>query len=172
MLVFGPYSAIPDDNFKIFNLSSMNQAIERLPGLLMIPNFDTRFNIPAEYEYNFDLWYYDYVLNDPIACSSLMMILNTLYDGNKVYICISEYSADNGISMVNESFMKLIQVRYDIKYSIINERDDYYYLDKDGCDFMSINGIKNFDEDRKRFIQIYEENQIISGYGGSISGNY
>jgi hypothetical protein len=164
MLLFGPYRAIPDDNFKVFNLSSQNQAIERLPGLLMIPNFGTSVpQDPIGYEYQFDLWYYDYVLNDPIACSSLMLILNTLYDGQKVYICISDYSFDNGISMVNESFMKLIQTRYDIKYSIINEPDDYFYIDHDGCDFMSVQGIMTFDEDRKRFLQVCEENKILSG---------
>ena len=93
-----------------------------MPGLLAIPNFGTSIpQDPIGYEYQFDLWYYDYVLNDPTACSSLMLILNTLYDGEKVYICISDYSFDNGISMINESFMKLIQSRYDIKYSIINE---------------------------------------------------
>ena len=170
MLIFGPYRAIPDDDFKVFNLSSMNQAIERLPGLLMIPNYATSMaQDPIGYEYQFDLWYYDYVLNDPIACSSLMSILDCIYNGYKVYICISEYSGDNGISMVNESLMKLIQVRYDIKYSIINEKEDYDYLDKDGCDFMSVYGLKNFDDDRKRFIQLCEENNIILNYNGQMN---
>ena len=163
MLIFGPYRAIPDNTFTVFNLSSQNQAIERLPGLLNIDSFSTMQNIPAEYEDSFDLWYYDYVLNDPIACSSLMMILNALYDGQKVYICISEYSYDNGISMVNESFMKLIQTRYDIKYSIINDPEDYFYISHDGCDFMTVQGIITFDQDRKRFLQICEENKIVAG---------
>ena len=164
MLIFGPYRAIPDDTFVIFNLSSQNQAIERLPGLINMPN--TAIGnpyTPAEYEYAFDLWYYDYVLNDPIACSSLMMILDKIYEGYKVYICISDYSYDNGISMINESFMKLIQTRYDIKYSVINEKEDYLYIPQDGCDFMSVQGLITFDEDRKRFMQICEENRILSG---------
>lgn len=164
MLIFGPYRAIPDNTFTVFNLSSQNQAIERLPGLLMIPNYATSITQdPTGYEYQFDLWYYDYVLNDPIACSSLMSILDCIYNGQKVYICISEYSYDNGISMVNESFMKLIQTRYDIKYSIINDPEDYFYISHDGCDFMTVQGIVTFDEDRKRFLQICEENKIVAG---------
>lgn len=166
MLIFGPYRAIPDNSFRVFNLSSQNQAIERLPGLLAMPNYGTSIpQDPIGYEYQFDLWYYEYVLNDPIACSSLMMILNALYEGEKVYICISEYSSDNTISMVNESFMKLIQTRYDIKYSIINESEDYFYIQHDGCDFLSVQGIATFDEDRKRFLQVCEENRVASGGG-------
>ncbi len=94
-----------------------------------------------------------------------MIILNTLYEGEKVYICISEYSSDNTISMVNESFMKLIQTSYDIKYSIINEPEDYFYIQHDGCDFMSVQGITTFDEDRRRFLQVCEENKVVSGGG-------
>ena len=34
MLVFGPYRSIPRDvDFKVFNLTSQTQVIERLPGL-------------------------------------------------------------------------------------------------------------------------------------------
>ena len=162
MLVFGPYSAIPqDENFMVFNMSSLTQAIPRLPGLIVSSNMVPQ--IGGEFERSFDLWYYEYVLNNPEPCSSLMAILQALYDGHKVYVCISDYESDPFMSVINESFMKIIQVRYDIKYSVINAVSDYDYIDKDGCDFMSVTGINNFDQDRKRYLELSLEEKIMHG---------
>lgn len=170
MLVFGPYWAIPkNEDFTVFNLSSLTEAVPRLPGLFMVPE---HLNNPAimgnqdVYEKEFDKWYYDYVIEDPVACSSLMAIVMALYQGQKVYICISDYSSSDVCSTLNESFMKLIQTRYDIKYSVINCPEDYDYIPKDGCDFMSVTGIMQFDQDRKVFMQLIEEQRLANG------GNY
>lgn len=166
MLVFGPFRSAPKDgSFVIFNLSSSTQVIPRLPGLFIVPNIQNANSLDEreQIEWNFDNWYYEYILNDPIACSSLMTILNSLYEGNNVYVCISEYSWDPIIAMVNESFMKIIQTRYDIKYSIINEPEDILYIPKDGCDFASVYGITNFDQDKNRFMQLNEEQRISGG---------
>ena len=105
---------------------------------------------------------YNYVLNDPTACSSLMAILTALYDGRHVYVCIADYINADYVSILNESFMKLIQTRYDIKYSIINNAEDINYIPQDGCDFMSVMGIQNFDNDRKRYLTLSVENQIMT----------
>lgn len=161
MLIFGPYRSIPkDEQFVVFNLSSQTQVIPRLLGLIVDPGYPI---IGDEMEKQFDMQYYNYVLNDVTAFSSLMSILTALYDGNKVYVCIAEYSSDPFMSLINESFMKIIQTRYDIKYSIINEPEDYFYLDPDGCDFMSATGITTFDQDRNRFIQLSEEQRLLTG---------
>jgi len=161
MLVFGPYRSIPkDENFIVYNFSSLTQVVPRLPGLFIVPNgVNTNFDM----ERSFDAWYYNYVLEDQVACTSLMQILMSLYEGNKVYICIGDYTTDPYISMLNESFMKILQTRYGIKYSIINEPEDYDYIAKDGCDFDTVDGIYNFDEDRKRFMQLSIENSIMKG---------
>ena len=58
--------------------------------------------------------------------------------------------------------MKLIQTRYDIKYSIVNNAEDINYIQQDGCDFMSVMGIQNFDNDRKRYLTLSVENQIMT----------
>ena len=58
--------------------------------------------------------------------------------------------------------MKLIQTRYDIKYSIVNNAEDINYIPQDGCDFMSVMGIQNFDNDRKRYLTLSVENQIMT----------
>lgn len=173
MLIFGPYRAIPkEDNFIIFNLTSLNQSIPRLQGLFVTPNIPYLDNLELreQYEKDFDLWYMSYVLEDPIACSSLMAILNELYSNHNVYICISDYSSDPTISMINESFMKILQQRYDIEYSIINEPEDYYYIKKDGCAFQSIQGIQTFDMDRIDFLKITEVQKIR--IGGGVVENY
>lgn len=167
MLVFGPYRSIPTDaSFTVFNLSSPTQVIPRLPGLMVFPDQQQfQYNGQDSSEMNeksFDMWYYNYVLNDPVAFSSLMGLLIALYEGTNVYICIADYSNGN-ISIINESFMKMIQARYDIKYSIINDREDYLYIPIDGCDFGSVAGIRNFDEDRKRYILLVEEERIKNG---------
>lgn len=166
MLVFGPYRSMPkDESFVVFNLSSPTQVIPRLPGLFMIPNVQAARTLEEreQMEWSFDSWYYEYLLNDPIACSSLMSILSALYDNKNVYICTAEYSGDNLISILNESFMKVLQTRYDIKYSIINEPEDIMYIPKDGCVFASVNGIMTFDQDKNRFMTLMEEQRVIGG---------
>lgn len=167
MLVFGPYPIIPKDmNFIIYNLSSLVQVVPRLPGLLPTAEMLVRTNNLEYDEYmekSFDMWYYDYVLNDPIACSSLMTILQSLYDGNNVYVCINDYESNSTMSIINESFMKIIQSRYDIKYYIVNTPEDFQYISSDGCDFMSVAGIMEFDRDRKRYMQLMEEQRILGG---------
>ena len=164
MLVFGPYRSIPRDvDFKVFNLTSQTQVIERLPGLFPAL-YDQSFINNGELEKQFDQWYYNYIMNDPTAMTSVMIILQTLYNGDNVYVCISEYSSDPIIALINESFMKFIQQRYDIKYSIINEPEDFDYVPHDGCDIMSVYGIQNFDEDRMKFERLKTEQGILGNY--------
>ena len=166
MLIFGPYRAIPqDDSFVIYNLTSPTQAIPRLPGLFVTPNqpIICDGNDDGMFEKSFDMWYYEYVLNDFTACTSMMAILSSLYNGDNVYVCISDTFSNGIVNMVNDSFMKMIQARYGIKYAIINEPEDYLYLNWDGCDFMTVDGIQTFDADRKQFIQITEEQRILGG---------
>ena len=165
MIVFGPFRAIPKNiDFKIFNLSSLTQIVERLPGLIPPSNISMDY-IETDGERSFDMWYYDYVLNDTIACSSLMAILNALSEGNNVYICIYDYESDPYISMINEAFMKILQSRYEMKYAIINDPSDIIYVDQDGSDFMGVNGINNFDEDIKRYMELSIAEDILRGRG-------
>lgn len=162
MLVFGPYIAIPKNKkFTIYNLSSPTENITRLPGLLVVP--PSRVGVIEQdelIEKSFDMWYYHYVLEDPVACSSLMLILTSLYAGDNVYICIADYQ-DDYISIINESFMKILQSRYDLKYFIVNNSSDFEYIVQDGCDFASVAGIKNFDDDRNRYRQLMEEESLL-----------
>jgi hypothetical protein len=165
MIVFGPFKAIPRGiDFKVFNLTSLTQIVERLPGL--VPSSDVPMQcIDLDGERSFDMWYYNYVTEDPIACSSLMSVLTAINEGNHVYICIYDYESDPYISMINEAFMKILQSRYELKYSIINDPSDADYISQDGCDFMGVNGVKNFDDDIKRFMELNIAEDILHGRG-------
>lgn len=163
MLVFGSYRNIPKDNkFVIFNFSSLTQVIPQLPGLY--PDIYATINDERE----FDTWYYDYIFNNPEAFSSLMQILMALYDYGNVYICIGEFSYDNNISVVNESFMKVLQQRYGLKYYIINNIEDLDYISYDGCDFTTVEGIQNFDHDKEQYMIYQTEGNILSSRVGEV----
>ena len=166
MLVFGPYRSIPqNENFIVYNLSSPTMHVPKLPGLYVYPEGvfmmnNGRFEENEQAEVEFDMWYYNYVLNDPVACSSLMQILNSLYNEGKVYVCIDDSVMNPGIGVLNESFMKILQARYDIKYSVINEPSDIDYIPRDGCDFASARGIETFDSDKMQFMIACEAQKI------------
>ena len=167
MLIFGPYHAAPkdDETFTIFNFSSPTEFVPRLPGLLVSPPPEVLNS--SDMEKAFDIWYYNYLVEDYVAFMSMMSALSKMISGN-VYICIANYS-DGFINVLNESFMKAIQSRYDIKYAIVNTSEDLDYLPKDGCDFASIIGIQQFDEDYNDFMiclgEEYVESQISKGLG-------
>lgn len=155
MVIFGPYNIAPigDDSFMIFNLSSPAMAVPRERGLLVTPPIEILDSPEAEKE--FDKWYYNYVFSNEEAFSSLMSILYALKLEKNVYICTVTY--DYGlIDSINESFMKILQTRYGIKYSIVNSKEDFDYIDKDGCDFDSVRGIKTFDEDIARYNKLIQ----------------
>lgn len=165
MLVFGPFSGVSPYFDAIYNLSSLTQAVPRLPGL--IPDSIPNIHGPFVDEKDFDMWYYNYILNNPIPFKSMMTILMSVYEGNKTYVCIGDYLSDPYISIINESFMKVIQQRYGIKYSIINTISDLEYIQKDGSDFDSNEGLSAFDDDRNEFLQMQMEEYISqNGTGG------
>ena len=162
MLIFGPYNAIQYPYVQmVFNLSSLTQDIPRLPGLI------PPINGHIVDEKDFDMWYYNYVLNNPEPFKSMMSILLSMYDGYITYVCIGEYIMDPYMSIINESFMKILQQRYGIKYSIVNEINDYDYIQKDGSDFDNNEGLQTFDEDRMEYLQMTMEEYIsINGTKG------
>ena len=59
----------------MFNLSSPTESIPKLPGLFVLPDS----SIVSD-EKSFDIWYYNYLLENSVACTSLIQILNALYE--------------------------------------------------------------------------------------------
>ena len=106
-------------------------------------------------------------MNNSEPFKSMMSILLSIYDGYITYVCIGEYIMDPYMSIINESFMKILQQRYGIKYSIVNELNDYDYIQKDGSDFDNNEGLQTFDEDRMEYLQMTMEEYIsINGTKG------
>jgi hypothetical protein len=159
MLVFGPASCIPEEkNFSIYNLSSLAQGIHRLPRMLPLQIPQDVYTNPDS-EKMFDLWYYNYIMVNPVAFVSLMMIMLKIFNGKNVYICISNYASDKSISIMNESLMKMIQARYGITCHIVNTPEDFKYIKEKGCDFSCV-GLKNMMDDESRFEKYVNDGTI------------
>lgn len=156
MLVFGPYRAIPQgQGFTVFNFTSMTQDVPRLPGLLI------DFQTPIYDEYQFDLWYYNYILDNVLPFSSLMKIMISLYETGRVYVCINDYTSDYFTSLLNESLMKMIQQRYGVMCNVINNPEDIDYIQKDGPEFQTKEGIDAFDHDKEQYILNQTESGLL-----------
>ncbi len=161
MIVFGPYEALPnpEEGFSVFNISSFNENIPRLPNLIVdIPEMVLHSD---DMEKDFDMWYYDYIINkDPIAFGSMMTILMNLYNTNRVYVCISNFK-DSFLNTINESFIKILQQRYGLRCVRVNVREDWDSMDMCGSDFTSYDGLDVFDYDRLRYIKLAKEGVVV-----------
>ena len=159
MLVFGPASCIPvgEKDFYVYNFSSLTQNVRRLPGMMVQAPQDVYTNPNSEKV--FDLWYYNYIMTNPVSFVSLMMIMLKIFDGKNVYICISDYMSDRYISNMNESLMKMIQSRYGITCHIVNTPEDFRYIREKGCSFSGV-GLKNMKADEDRFVKFAQDGTI------------
>lgn len=106
----------------------------------------------------FDQWYANFILTNDIYFMELMNIMYSLYKGNNVYIAISKGDI---YETLMESITKLIQVRYGYCAQYLNESDDLCLEDESE---FSLSGLKTFDEDRERYIQ------LMNSYGLSLEG--
>lgn len=161
MLVFGPYRALPDpaEEYVIFNMTSFNEDIPRLPGLIVdLPEAVSQSDDVA---LAFDMWYYDYITSkNLVAFSSMMTILMALYNNGKVYVCISDY-VDSFLNTINESFIKILQQRYGLRCTRINVNEDWENLEQYGSDFTTYGGLDVFDDDRDKYIKYIREGLIV-----------
>ena len=166
MLIFGPYSCAPIgcDGVSIYNFSSLNQGITRLPGLMVSLPPEVYNN--SDSEKAFDLWYYNYIMMNPVPFVSLMMIMLKIFSGRNVYVCISDYGSNKAMSSINESLMKMIQARYGVVANIVNTPEDVKYIVSKGCEFSAL-GLRNMDKDKARFTQYVEDGTINRMYNSA-----
>lgn len=169
MIAFGPYEALPniDEGFSVFNISSFNENIPRLPGLIVdIPEVVLQSD---DMEKDFDMWYYDYIINqNTIAFESMMSILMNLYNTGKVYVCISNFK-DSFLNTINESFIKILQQRYGLRCVRINVIEDWANVDIYGSDFTSYDGLDVFDHDKLKYIKLARE-RVSTSWNTQTSG--
>lgn len=152
MLVFSTFkNLIANETDIIFNLSSLREGYDRIS---LLPQSSLKYDIKE-----FDLEYYNYIMNNDNVFFELMKVITPLYNGQNVFLLIGEGEV---YDFVAESLQKMIQQRYGINSYFINDKEDYEDI-KDKTNF-SIQGLYNFDIDKEKYTnmlyEIYGENEL------------
>lgn len=149
MLLYGTIHGLnTTDNCIVYNFSSMNEQYMRL-------NLLPPLEFGKDYDYNFDMMYAQYILNNDNIFFDLMMIVYNLYQGKDVFLLV-----DDDVSGLNESLLKFIQQRYGYNASRINNLDDLLYAEN--TDF-SREGLFNLDSDKERLSYMMESERLKNG---------
>ena len=153
MLMYGELHAVnyivDRNSISIYNITSLTEKYKRIP--LIPPN-----SLVANSEYEFDIKYMNWILGNDNNFCSLMTIINDLVSRD-VFLLISN---DNWSKILIESLLKLIQQRYGINAVYIDTEDDLLYAEESG---FSDYGVLNLDEDRIRYMNLYEQYAISTG---------
>lgn len=156
MLMYGTATNIITDKTVVFNITSLREGFPKLVYLIP-PN-----NIGLLTGRDFDMHYAEYIMNNDYVFFQFFTIINELYNGNNVYLVISD---DEWSENLIESLLKLIQARYGYNGIRINTYQDF--LDKFNSKYQeSFNtsyGLLNLDEDKTRFGLICETEKIRRG---------
>lgn len=164
MLVFGPIIALP--KWKPFTVYNFTSTAEYIPRLDLLPPRE----IVTMNEYEFDLAFSRFVLEDNNHFNALMQIIYSLYNGDDVFVAISNLS-EPYLNNLNESLMKLIQQRYGYNANRVNFAEDILYIDSCDGEF-SFDGLMIFDQDRERYVYNMEMTKAAEdrGYGRNTMG--
>lgn len=147
----GTYQNLPPefavDELIIYNFTS---PLMGFPQINLLP--------PPQLEYTFDntfdIEYYNYLINCDDAFMQLMLLIMAEYHNKNVYLLVSE---GNGYDYINDSLMKLIQVRYGIVVQYINDIEDYNELRQDSDISFSVFGMENLIQDKERYALLYTQ---------------
>ena len=151
MILMGTYQNLPPefavDELIIYNFTS---PLMGFPQINLLP--------PPQLEYTFDntfdIEYYNYLINCDDAFMQLMLLIMAEYHNKNVYLLVSE---GNGYDYINDSLMKLIQVRYGIVVQYINDIEDYDELRQDSDISFSVFGMENLIQDKERYALLYTQ---------------
>ena len=151
MILMGTYQNLPPefavDELIIYNFTS---PLMGFPQINLLP--------PPQLEYTFDntfdIEYYNYLINCDDAFMQLMLLIMAEYHNKNVYLLVSE---GNGYDYINDSLMKLIQVRYGIVVQYINDIEDYNELRQDSDISFSVFGMENLIQDKERYALLYTQ---------------
>ena len=140
-------------NTKIYNLTSLAEryAPYRIP--LVPPN-----SLGSMNEYEFDVNYMHWIMDNDINFSTFMNMIVDLYSGTDLFILVSE---DEWSQIITESLLKLIQQRYGIVAVNVNAVEDLLYGGESG--FAEGYGVFNLDMDIERYERLYQEYKIKTG---------
>lgn len=155
MIIFTPLQFIPMEYLEYkgirqvvkYNLSSYYNDAPTLNEL--IPNAD----IPEEVLQGdctgpeFDIAYHNYILNNPASFMQFMSLIVPAYTDPDVLVQVM-IRPSRFRDILTESLLKLIQQRYGYNVYVVNELEDFLYVDE--SDF-SIPGLFNMDQDVARW---------------------
>lgn len=144
-----------EEKFIILNFSSFN---ERYPKVNLVPPIDMGGQWNDEVE--FDNWYFNWILSNNGIFIEFMKIVYPLYAGFNVFVLINWFDLGDFYfyANLNESLMKLIQIRYGYNASIVNTIEDYYSLSSYQLESaFSEEGIRNLDYDKGRMAYVLQD---------------
>lgn len=148
-------SIAPDYN--IFNFSSLS---ELYPNIGLIPPN----NLGALNEYDFDVKYSHYLIDNDMIFIRFMNIILSLYSNRSVYLIID--TNDSWSMMLIESLMKFILARYGIPGYFVNSPEDIEYqeiFNADQTNFAPGYGVQNLINDKERYLYLYNKQEILTG---------
>ena len=157
MLMYGPTSClqyIDVSSFKVYNLTGMVEGFDSIQALIP-PNELGRFD-----SYEFDVNYYNYIIQNNAMFVTFFRIIQSLYIGQNVYIISDE--ADWCENLI-ESILKIIQQRYGYNgYCVKNNEDIMFAIQRDNSTFDSTYGLANLDQDKLRYQYIVKQMEIMN----------
>ena len=156
MLIFGPADVLKQMDaleYVVFNLSSAYQCgydisnvIPPLYNGMPIEELSNPMN-----DRSFDTWYINYIFSpNSVAFVDFFSMIMHIYNGNKVFVLVHEYN--DIFNIIKESLIKIIQQRYGINSYTVEDIEDTFFLKETEDQDFSIQGIYNFDADRRRYI--------------------
>ena len=156
MLMYGTSMAIPIVDVgktMIYSITSLN---ESLPVLHLIPPNQLGYLV----DYDFDVAYFNWIINDKAAFYDFFTIVNHLYLGQDVLLV---FSNDLWSENLAESILKLIQERYGYNGVLITSIDDYIQANHMDFNFNREWGLYNLDQDKQRFGYQCESMRLANG---------
>lgn len=153
MLVFSPFICGNPDNTIYLNLSSYIEGFPRLTGL----NPLNYYQIGISTTYEFDMWYANFILNNPESYKELIDMMRELYNGNNICVLVN-YTLDFS-NLLIESLSKFILERYGYISNIIKDTEDIPYL-KEGE--ITVSGLLLLDREFDKYIHTYGDRSLYT----------
>ena len=156
MFLYGTNAAVSIvdvERTAIYNITSLR---EDLPVLYIVPPKDLGYLS----DYDFDVAYYNYVLNNDQIFLQFFQIVMNLYMGHDVLLVFSD---DNWSENLAESILKMIQQRYGYNGAYIESMQDYIDASLTLEFKFEPYLLYNLDEDKKRFAYLSESIRLQNG---------
>jgi hypothetical protein len=141
------------DGFITYNFMSTMEGLEKIN---LVPPA-----VQGLSEYEYDIYYANWIMNDPVGFQNLMKVIYGEYCGQNIFLALNMDLIGN----IAESFMKFVQQRYGINCYIINSQDDIWYAIDSGTRF-SIEGLANLDIDKERAAIMAEASKMYNQDSG------